>query len=77
MVDCCGVLSTHAGPILITPEVSVFTARYWNLIPELGPHPGEGLGLGHGQCNLNTLNKNLKLIVQLCSQLNWGFTLVS
>ena len=56
MVKGTGVLSTHAGPILVTPEVCVLTARDRHLIPELGPEPGQGLGLGYGQGYLNPLN---------------------
>ena len=58
MVYGGGVLSTHAGPILVRPEVCVLTPRYWDLVPELGPEPVEGLGLSHGQGNLNTLDED-------------------
>ena len=30
-----------------------------NLVPELCAHPGEGLGLGHGQGDLDTLHQHL------------------
>ena len=53
VVDGSGVLATHAGPVLVGPEVSVLAPRDRHLIPELGPEPVEGLGLGHGQGNLD------------------------
>ena len=56
MVKGTGVLSTHAGPILVGPEVCVLTPWDRHLVPELGPEPGQGLGLGYGQGYLNPLN---------------------
>ena len=56
MVDGGGVLPTHAGPILVAPEVCVLTPWYRDLVPELGPEPVEGLSLGHGQGNLDPLH---------------------
>ena len=56
VVDGGGVLSTHAGPILVTPEVCVLTPWDRHLVPELGPEPGQGLGLGYGQGYLNPLH---------------------
>ena len=62
MVDSCCILTGHAGPVLIRPEISVFTPRYRHLVPELGPHPGEGLGLGHGQGDLDSLHQDLDVL---------------
>ena len=59
VVDCGGVLPTHAGPILVTPEIGVLTARDGDLVPELCPEPVEGLGLSHGQGDLNPLHQDL------------------
>ena len=60
MVYGGGVLSTHAGPILVRPEVGVLTPGYRDLVPELGPESVEGLGLSHGQGYLNTLHEDLE-----------------
>ena len=59
MVDGGGVLSAHAGPVLIRPEVSVLAPGDGNLVPELGPHATKRLGLSHGQRYLDTFNQNL------------------
>ena len=56
VVDGGGVLPTHAGPILVTPEVSVLTPGDRHLVPELGPEPVECLSLGHGQGDLDPLH---------------------
>ena len=52
MVDSSCVLTGHAGPVLVRPEVRVLTAGDGDLVPELGAHASEGLGLGHRQGNL-------------------------
>ena len=59
VVDGGCVLATHAGPILVAPEVGVLTSRDGDLVPELGPEPVEGLGLSHGQGDLNPLHQDL------------------
>ena len=56
MVKGTGVPSTHAGPILVAPEVCVLTPWDRHLVPELGPEPVEGLSLGHGQGDLDPLH---------------------
>ena len=62
MVDSSCVLTGHAGPVLVRPKVCVLTARNGNLIPELGPHPGECLGLSHGQRYLHPLHQHLDVL---------------
>ena len=64
MVDGGGVLATHTRPVLVRPELGVLTAGDGDLVPELGAHAGEGLGLGHGQSDLHTFHKNLNIIFQ-------------
>ena len=59
MIDGGGVLPTHAGPILVAPEVGVLAPRDGDLVPELGPEPVERLGLSHGQGDLNPLHQHL------------------
>ena len=46
MVKGTSVLPTHAGPILVTPEICVLTPRDRHLVPELGPELSQGLRLG-------------------------------
>ena len=60
MVDGGGVLATHAAPILVRPELCVLAPGYRDLVPELGPEPVEGLGLGHGQGDLNPFYQDLE-----------------
>ena len=56
MVDGGGVLTTHAGPILVAPEICVLTPRDRHLVPELCPEPSQGLGLSYGQGKLDPLH---------------------
>ena len=63
MVDGGGVLPTHAGPVLVGPQLRVLAPRDGDLIPKLGAHPSEGLGLGHGQGDLHTFHQNLNIIL--------------
>ena len=74
VVDGGGVLSTHAGPILVTPEVCVLTSRDRHLVPELGPEPVEGLSLGHGQGDLDPLHQHLDILgVREVSRVEYWF----
>ena len=59
MIDGGGVLATHAGPVLVRPEVRVLTAGDGDLVPELGAHASEGLGLGHRKGDLYSFHQNL------------------
>ena len=56
MICSKGVLSDHAGPVLVRPQLSVLTARDGNGVPELGAVLREGLGLAHSKGYLDTLH---------------------
>ena len=63
VVDGGCVVPAHASPVFIAPQVSLLTARHWDLVPELGSEPLEGASLGHGKGNLHSFHQGLDIFV--------------